>query len=126
MIAAAAVAGILPLIKTVGVGAANTIAAAIGFIGFLFVLAIIRWGEGWAGRSAPPLKAEEAQTTAAAVEDSAGSSVKESVSEGDVVGELSSQQVVQTRARAGTIGEGCMPDPKELLARTLSSDRGTL
>lgn len=46
-------AGILPLVKAIGVGPANTIAAGLGLIGVVLVLAIIRWGEGWAGRGPP-------------------------------------------------------------------------
>ncbi|KAL7415549.1 major facilitator superfamily domain-containing protein [Mrakia frigida] len=51
--AAGASAGILPLVKAIGVGPANTIAAGLGLIGVVLVLAIIRWGEGWAGRGPP-------------------------------------------------------------------------
>ena len=51
--AAGASAGILPLVKAIGVGPANTIAAGLGLIGVVLVLAIIKWGEGWAGRGPP-------------------------------------------------------------------------
>ncbi|EIN13032.1 MFS general substrate transporter [Punctularia strigosozonata HHB-11173 SS5] len=43
--AAAASAAVLPLIKAIGVAAANGIAAAISLIGFALTLATIRWGE---------------------------------------------------------------------------------
>ncbi|CDZ98104.1 Synaptic vesicle transporter SVOP and related transporters (major facilitator superfamily) [Phaffia rhodozyma] len=52
---AAGTAGILPLINKIGVGWADTWAAGLTIIGFLFVCAIIRWGERWAGRSAPEI-----------------------------------------------------------------------
>lgn len=47
-------AGILPLVRAVGVGVANTIVAGLSFFGVLLLLLVIRYGEGWAGRAPPP------------------------------------------------------------------------
>ncbi|KAF8590676.1 MFS general substrate transporter [Ramaria rubella] len=44
---ACASAAVLPLIQTIGVAPTNAIAAAIGLIGFGFMCATIRYGEGW-------------------------------------------------------------------------------
>ncbi|KAL7416263.1 major facilitator superfamily domain-containing protein [Mrakia frigida] len=52
--AAGASAGILPLVRAVGVGVANTIVAALSFFGVLLLLLVIHYGEGWANRSPPP------------------------------------------------------------------------
>jgi hypothetical protein len=50
LFSAGASAGILPLVRAIGVGPANTIAAGIGLVGVLLVLCIIKWGEKWGGR----------------------------------------------------------------------------
>lgn len=49
-------AGILPLVRAVGVGVANTIVSGLSFFGVLLLLLVIRYGEGWAGRSPPSTK----------------------------------------------------------------------
>lgn len=44
LFAAGASAGILPLVKAIGVGPANTLAAGIAWMGFGTVLLTLKWG----------------------------------------------------------------------------------
>lgn len=45
LFSAGASAGVLPLIKAIGIGPTNAIAAVISWIGFALVVATIKWGQ---------------------------------------------------------------------------------